>query len=373
MNNRLTYIVACAHFFVICALIGLQVEGIKGCGEDDVVGDRIVGGSKVVKHSIPWQAGIVFTGENKPFCGGTIIDETHILTAAHCMERCMLGKCTPIEAADIQVLTGEHDTSVPQGETRHNVKAILNHRNYTGQPNYDYDMAILTIDCSEKINLKDKARAACLPKKGDARKYEVSGTKFNVSGWGTFEHQSSDMPNILHAVTVPFVSDKVCKKRYGPKTITDRMICAGDIVNGGIDSCQGDSGGPLTWKDTSSGKWKIVGVVSWGYSCAAKTHPGIYAKVETLLDWVKRKLLSDGNCGTGGGGGSEPNGPDTANPEEPIDDDCDWGDCPPPLPEDCDGGDCQPPLPEDCDGEECPPPLPEDLPFLPDYHHSRRQ
>ena len=62
----------------------------------------------------------------------------------------------------------------------------------------------------------------------------MPGTKFNVSGWGTFEHQSRDTPNILHAVTVPYVSDKVCKKRYdGQETITKRMICAGDIVNGG--------------------------------------------------------------------------------------------------------------------------------------------
>ena len=63
------------------------------------------------------------------------------------------------------MLTGEHDTSVAQGETRHNVQAILNHPNFPGI-SLDYDVAILTIGCSEKIDLNDTARAACLPEAG---------------------------------------------------------------------------------------------------------------------------------------------------------------------------------------------------------------
>ena len=57
-----------------------------GCGESDVVLDRIVGGDKAVKHSIPWQAALTSRGSNFVFCGGTVIDETHIMTAAHCTE-----------------------------------------------------------------------------------------------------------------------------------------------------------------------------------------------------------------------------------------------------------------------------------------------
>ena len=57
-----------------------------GCGESDVVIDRIVGGEDAVKHSIPWQAALTRIGSNFVDCGGTVIDETHIMTAAHCTE-----------------------------------------------------------------------------------------------------------------------------------------------------------------------------------------------------------------------------------------------------------------------------------------------
>ena len=59
------------------------------CGDNDAIANRIVGGDEVVRHSIPWQAALVNKKgfyKDRPFCGGTIIDSTHILTAAHCTE-----------------------------------------------------------------------------------------------------------------------------------------------------------------------------------------------------------------------------------------------------------------------------------------------
>ena len=64
-----------------------------------------------------------------------------------------------------QVLTGEHDRTVAEGETRHNVKSIVNHKKYVSSA-LDYDFSILEIDCGEEIDLTDKARAACLPTSG---------------------------------------------------------------------------------------------------------------------------------------------------------------------------------------------------------------
>ena len=58
--------------------------GTLGCGESNVVIDRIVGGEDAVKHSIPWQAAVMIRGSKFVWCGGTVIDETHIITAAHC-------------------------------------------------------------------------------------------------------------------------------------------------------------------------------------------------------------------------------------------------------------------------------------------------
>merc|ERR1711992_202397 len=262
----------------------------------DVVLDRIVGGENAVKHSIPWQAALTSRGSNFVFCGGTVIDETHIMTAAHCTEN----------NRNLDVLIGEHDVTVAQGETRHRVARIIDHPSY-GTNGIDWDFSILELDCSDKIDLTDKARAACLPSGNDASRYESAAT-YNVSGWGTLASGGSS-PEVLNVVQVPPVSDTVCREQYGTNSITSRMMCAGKPGTGGVDSCQGDSGGPLTWFDSQSSTWKLVGVVSWGVGCGGPNHSGVYAEVETVLNWVKEN--SGSNCG-----GSNPTAAPTNPPTE---------------------------------------------------------
>ena len=73
------------------------------------------------------------------------------------------------------------------------------------------------------------------------------------------------------------------------------MLCAGH-EDGGKDACQGDSGGPLMFKDETSNRWTLLGVVSAGFSCAKPGQPGIYHKVTKTADWisyvVRQSMLS---------------------------------------------------------------------------------
>ena len=63
------------------------------------------------------------------------------------------------------------------------------------------------------------------------------------------------------------------------------MICAGDTVNGGVDTCQGDSGGPMFRKDNNNA-WIQVGIVSWGDGCARPHAPGVYTEVSTFASKI---------------------------------------------------------------------------------------
>lgn len=70
--------------------------------------------------------------------------------------------------------------------------------------------------------------------------------------------------------------------------ITDRMCCAGHIVEGGKDACQGDSGGPIFMM--VGDKPVLTGVVSWGYGCAQPGKPGVYASVSYFKDWIEKNI-----------------------------------------------------------------------------------
>jgi len=182
------------------------------------------------------------------------------------------------------ILAGEHDRlDNADGATTHNIKKINNHPQYNNQASVDYDYSIFELEDLIVLTGNSKARAACLPGPEDTN--FAPGTNFVVSGWGASHEIFGLAPTVLHHVTVPWVSDTQCKNAYG-NGITERMICAGDVENGGIDACQGDSGGPLTWVDPSNSRVTLIGVVSFGAGCGRPGAPGVYAEVTTVLPWV---------------------------------------------------------------------------------------
>jgi len=291
INLASTNMVAFLKLSLLASLIALA----NGCGED--LNNRIVGGDETQAHAIPWQVGLAFPS-GFFFCGGTIICDRWILTAAHCNAN-----------TNFVVVAQEHDKSNGQGGsvdgTRHTVKQKIPHPNYGGDPpNNDF----MLVELNEPLSLTgdSKARAACLPTAADKTSYQ--GATFVVSGWGALE-EGSGGPDKLHSAKVPHITNQVCNEqgKYGGQ-VTEQMICAGHLA-GGIDSCQGDSGGPLTWAD--QGKVKVVGVVSWGFGCARPNLPGVYAEVAEVLDWIEKETSNcAGNVATTAG----PNTNTTAGP-----------------------------------------------------------
>mmetsp|Transcript_45656 Transcript_45656/g.151371 ORF Transcript_45656/g.151371 Transcript_45656/m.151371 type:complete len:387 (+) Transcript_45656:498-1658(+) len=147
--------------------------------------------------------------------------------------------------------------------------------------------------------------------------WHSAGTPLVVAGWGTLS-SGGNTPDKAQHVTVPAVPE-CAETGYGNQYNPATMVCAGET---GLDSCQGDSGGPLFGID-SSGKRTLVGIVSWGYGCAANNYPGVYARVQAYTDWIC-DLTSGDVCSTGMPPASpSPPKPPPASPPPPS---------PPPLP-----------------------------------------
>ncbi|PNF21283.1 hypothetical protein B7P43_G02141 [Cryptotermes secundus] len=236
--------------------------------------ERIVGGHNAELGEWPWIAAL-FNG-GRQFCGGSLIDSTHILTAAHCVAH-----MSSWDVARLTVRLGDHNIKI-SSEVRHiekRVKRVVRHRGFDSRTLYN-DIAILTMD--SPITFTQQVRPICLPT-GSAL---YSGTTGTVIGWGSLR-EGGHQPDTLQEVNVLIWTNDACRSKYGPSApggIVEHFLCAGD---NGHDSCSGDSGGPLM---INQGRWMQVGIVSWGIGCGKGQFPGVYTRVTHFMSWITKNL-----------------------------------------------------------------------------------
>ena len=175
-------------------------------------------------------------------CGGTLISDKHVLTAAHCMV--IPETEIPISASDVNVIVGEHDKTDDSDGIRHEICDFNNHQEYDSY-SLAYDFSILHL--KEPVELGYRAIPACLPDSafaGDA----LEGQYLTVSGWGSVNPDPDylDYPDVLHSVRAPVISQDLCRNAWisTGHDIDDSMICAGSN-NGEVGSCHRDSGGKM--------------------------------------------------------------------------------------------------------------------------------
>ena len=160
------------------------------------------------------------------------------------------------------------------------------------------DFAILRL--AEEIKFTAAIKPACLPEKADQ---DYSGQMGTISGWGgTVGYAPDANPRPTQprqcelketSVKIMKSSEEMCK--YSTRDDSKTRMCA---FASKTDSCQGDSGGPMTVVE--GGRYVLVGVVSYGLGCASK-YPGVYARVQNYLDWIKQ-ITKDGECSAGSSG-----------------------------------------------------------------------
>lgn len=279
------------RFAPLLALVALACGSLNEVDDSNVEVDKaqnaIVGGSDATQGQFAHQVSIQTRG-GFHYCGGSLIGDGWVLTAAHCIvETDNNGNViSDTPAGDIRVRIGAVDVDSGQ---RFDVAEVIRNPGYD-ENTMDDDMALLRLSSST-----GSLTTVALATEDAEDTIANPGTMASVSGWGDLT-ESGYSPDTLQFVEVPILSNGSCNVSYNGE-ITDNMLCAG-FSEGGRDSCQGDSGGPMVVDD--GGTWVQNGVVSWGYGCARPGIPGVYARVSQYQSWIESNVpdveFSDGGA-----------------------------------------------------------------------------
>uniref|UniRef100_A0A0N8CBU4 Putative Clip-domain serine protease n=1 Tax=Daphnia magna TaxID=35525 RepID=A0A0N8CBU4_9CRUS len=246
--------------------------------------NKIVGGTEVTPNSLPFMISLQrkFLNTFTHSCGGTILSESTILTAAHCLDE--------VDPTLFRVIAGAHNLSVES-----DMEQIGRLDNYTMHPDFnpitlENDIALIYLTPRTILNISDTVQPIGLPPP-TVDLDPPAGLMVTVAGWGTTS-SGGDISDVLLSIDIPIVSDDDCNSAYAgdynTNPVKESMMCAGGAP-GGIDACQGDSGGPLFTSD--AGSFTQHGIVSWGRGCALADYPGVYTQVSYFLDWINTEMM----------------------------------------------------------------------------------
>ncbi|KAJ4929806.1 hypothetical protein JOQ06_018827 [Pogonophryne albipinna] len=253
--------------------------------EKEEMDTRIVGGNEAIPGEIPWQVSLMFHStvlhRAQPFCGGSLLTELWVITAAHCLLPADISK------SGFFVRAGEHDVDKDEGPERDHLVAEQHiHPLYNDKKSkFNHDIALLKL--ASPVELSNERRPICFGPKDFIENLLRDSSSSMVSGWGRLRFQGPEASR-LQKLEVPHVDRTLCKQssRDHATVITRYMFCAG-YSREMKDSCQGDSGGPhfTKYEDT----WFLTGIVSWGENCAADGKYGVYTRVSRYYAWISQK------------------------------------------------------------------------------------
>nr|XP_008196144.1 PREDICTED: proclotting enzyme isoform X3 [Tribolium castaneum] len=270
-----------------------------GCGTVAMKASPLISyGQNTTQGQWPWHVALYhIQGAQLLYtCGGTLISENHVLTAAHCVAKPQTNR--PIDTKDLSVYLGKyHLKKFGDGTQDRDVTDIFIHPQYNYSV-YFNDIAVLKLKTPADLN--NYVRPCCLWEDGTDIEYVLNklGT---VVGWGFDEKRQ--ISDTLMQAQMPVVSTVNCiysNREFFSQFTFEKTYCAGfRNEDAGTTVCNGDSGGGMVFpKAGTSGHntvWQIRGIVSVGVALQGQgvcdpRHYIVFTDVAKHLDWIKQVM-----------------------------------------------------------------------------------
>ncbi|XP_068098474.1 mannan-binding lectin serine protease 2-like [Hyperolius riggenbachi] len=258
---------------------------VPDCGQRKAMArPRIIGGRLAKLGEFPWQVDVLTSiGRGS----GALLEDKWIITGASTVAGAHLSSLT-IRLGIVSLSSSSYVEAMPE--------AIFIHPDYRDDTQgLVHDIALIKLQ--ERLPLSETVLGICLPTKMPRFAISHQETDHHVgliAGWGMTERNTPSRQ--LRFVEVDIIDHTQCKAAYKKLSssskeysVTDNMLCAGDL-EGGRDSCAGDTGGPLMFWDDDDNRWFIGGIISWGLECGQKGQYGVYTRVSQYLDWLEETM-----------------------------------------------------------------------------------
>ncbi|XP_050544572.1 venom protease-like [Daktulosphaira vitifoliae] len=263
----------------------------KSCGrKNSIPSFRIIGGRPADLGSWPWIVAIgyisIYAQNNPPqwLCGGTLISDRYVVTAAHCTIGLGYKKISVVRIGELDFNPDTNDGASPIDVF---VERVMTHEEFNWQ-NKTNDIAILKLNNS--ISFNNFIQPICLPIMPDLRVNQFVKYIAKVAGWGSTAYHGS-LSTMLMEAFIPVINNSECYRSYADKNVVldERILCTG-YKTGGIDTCYGDSGGPMVLEIEEQSY--LIGVLSFGLKCGEPNFPVVYSRLTYFVDWIVEKINS---------------------------------------------------------------------------------
>lgn len=236
---------------------------------------RVIGGGDVAITKYPFQVRVKIRDATGTYlCGGSIVDQTHVVTAAHCVTNETTH--VPVLATGITVYYGSSKTST---QSSVGASAVSVPTQYTALVDDSYDIAKITL--SSPLVFTSSVKAI---QYANAAQPKTTGNAF-VTGFGLISNGGSTS-STLKGVTVPLRTDAACQAVFPSDYVAARSVCAGggSAAQNNPDTCNGDSGGPLAVdidNRTTATNYVLLGLTSYGTTeCGQRNAPAVYTYLQ---------------------------------------------------------------------------------------------